>query len=98
VISIFFIIFYKGFIEIANACKSLNRMFQAYLVQAISVWLITHVCVNIGVGVGILPTKGLTMPFISYGGSALLIDCIAVGIMLKVDYENKILKTSKNIF
>jgi cell division protein FtsW len=98
VISIFFILFYKGFIEMANDCKFLNRMFQAYLVQAISVWLITHVCVNIGVGVGILPTKGLTMPFISYGGSALLIDCIAIGILLKVDYENKILRAMKTSF
>ena len=70
-------------------CKSLDRLFQAYLVQAIGVWLITHVCVNIGVGVGLFPTKGLTMPFVSYGGSALLIDCIAVAIVLKIDYENK---------
>lgn len=98
VVAIFFIIFYKGFIEIANDCKRLNRMFQVFLVQSISVWLITHVCVNIGVGVGIFPTKGLTMPFISYGGSALLIDCIAIGILLKVDYENKILQAVKNNF
>lgn len=89
VIVLFFVIFYKFFVKIANMCKSLDRLFQAYLVQAIGVWLITHVCVNIGVGVGLFPTKGLTMPFVSYGGSALLIDCIAVAIVLKIDYENK---------
>ncbi|MFN7094663.1 MAG: FtsW/RodA/SpoVE family cell cycle protein, partial [Burkholderiales bacterium] len=48
--------------------------------------------VNIGVTVGILPTKGLTLPFVSFGGSSILVSCIALAILLKIGYENKQIK------
>ncbi len=86
---LFWLIFYRGFTVIANTCKKLNRKFQALLSQGISVWLFAQALVNFGVTIGILPTKGLTLPFISYGGSSILITSIALSILLKIDYENK---------
>ncbi|MCF6765463.1 putative lipid II flippase FtsW [Thiotrichales bacterium 19S3-7] len=78
-------------IKIARAAISLNREFESYVSYGIVFWLAFQVLVNIGVNTGILPTKGLTLPLISYGGSSLLIMCYALGILLRIDFENKIL-------
>jgi len=87
---LFWVIFYRGFTVIANDCRNLpNRKFQALLAQGISVWLFAQALVNVGVTIGILPTKGLTLPFISYGGSSIMVSCIALAILLRIDYENK---------
>ena len=48
-----------------------------------------HTFINVGVACGLLPTKGLTLPLISYGGTNLLIVCLMIGLVLRVDYENK---------
>jgi len=45
--------------------------------------------INIGVNVGVLPTKGLTLPFLSFGGSGIVVNCIAAALLLRVDYENR---------
>jgi len=45
--------------------------------------------VNVGVNIGLLPTKGLTLPFISYGGSSLVIDCVMIGMLLRIDLQNQ---------
>lgn len=66
-----------------------HRTFQAYTAFGFAVWLGMQVFVNMGVNAGMLPTKGLTLPLISYGGSSLLIDCIAIGILLRIDFENR---------
>ena len=59
--------------------------------QSIRLWFGVQVFINVGVASGALPTKGLTLPFVSFGGSALLSSMIAVGLLLRVDRENKIL-------
>lgn len=93
IILLFWMLFYRGFILIANDARKLgNRKFQALLAQGISVWFFTQALVNVGVIIGILPTKGLTLPFISYGGSSVLVSCIALAILLRIDYENKKIK------
>ena len=93
VLALFWVIFYRGFTVIATEAKRLpNRKFQALLAQGISAWLFAQAVVNIGVSIGILPTKGLTLPFVSYGGSSILINCIAIAILLKIDYENKLIR------
>ncbi len=93
ILLLFWIIFYRGFTVIATESRYLmNRRFQALVAQGISVWFLVQALINIGVTIGILPTKGLTLPFISYGGSSILINCIALAILLKIDYENKKLK------
>ena len=93
VLILFWIIFYRGFSIIAGECKRLpRRKFQGLLAQGISVWFFAQAVVNIGVSIGMLPTKGLTLPFVSFGGSSVLVNCIALAILLKIDFENKQLK------
>ena len=77
--------------EIVRQAIKLERFFQGLLAEGIGVWFGVQVFINIGVASGLLPTKGLTLPFVSFGGSALLSGLIAIGLLLRVDKENKIL-------
>lgn len=90
VLTLFWIIFYRGFTIIATEAKRIpERKFQGLLAHGISVWFFAQAVVNIGVAIGMLPTKGLTLPFVSFGGSSILVNCIALAILLRIDYENK---------
>lgn len=66
-----------------------ERYFSALLAQGIGVWIGVQAIINIGVNMGVLPTKGLTLPLLSFGGSGILANCIAIAILLRVDYENR---------
>lgn len=77
-------------LKMGRAAQLLQRLFSAYTAYGFALWLGMQVFVNIGVNAGMLPTKGLTLPLISYGGSSLLIDCIAIGILLRIDYETRV--------
>jgi cell division protein FtsW len=68
--------------------------FASYLANGIALWLALQALISIGVNVGILPTKGLTLPFISYGGSSLLVTLIAVGLLFRVQIEISLKKMS----
>jgi cell division protein FtsW len=71
-----------------------NRYFQAYLAFGIAIWQGTQVLINLGVNMGILPTKGLTLPLISYGRSSLIITLIALALLLRIDMENRSVRVS----
>lgn len=77
--------------EIGRVSIKLERFFQGLLAQGIGVWFGVQVFINVGVASGLLPTKGLTLPFVSFGGSALLSGLIAIGLLLRVDRENRML-------
>lgn len=77
--------------EIGRVSIKLERFFQGLLAQGIGVWFGVQVFINVGVASGLLPTKGLTLPFVSFGGSALLSGLIAIGLLLRVDKENRML-------
>lgn len=64
-----------------------NRLFPAFVAYGFSLWLGLQAIINIGVNAGLFPTKGLTLPLISYGGSSLLIVCVVIGILLRISYE-----------
>ncbi|HAG40314.1 MULTISPECIES: cell division protein FtsW [unclassified Pseudoalteromonas] len=66
-----------------------GKEYEGYFAFAIGIWFAFQTMVNVGASAGLLPTKGLTLPFISYGGSSLLIMTIATGILLRVDFETK---------
>ncbi len=66
-----------------------ERLFAALVAQGIAVWLGVQAMINIGVNMGVLPTKGLTLPFLSFGGSGLVANCVAIAVLLRIDYENK---------
>jgi cell division protein FtsW len=65
------------------------RFFPAFLAYGITCWLGFQAAINMGVNVGLLPTKGLTLPLLSYGGASLIINCMAIALLLRVDYENR---------
>ena len=63
--------------------------FAGYIAFGIALWMGLQSFVSIGVNLGLLPTKGLTLPLLSYGGSALLANCSALAILLRIDWENR---------
>ncbi|HLP98339.1 MAG TPA: putative lipid II flippase FtsW [Sideroxyarcus sp.] len=66
-----------------------ERLFPALVAQGIAVWLGVQAMINIGVNMGVLPTKGLTLPFLSFGGSGVVVNCVAIAVLLRIDYENR---------
>lgn len=90
---LYIILIWRG-LRIANTAFNLNRLFEAYISYGIIFWIAFQVIVNVGVNVGLLPTKGLTLPLISYGGSSLMVICFALGILLRIDFENKLILDS----
>ncbi len=66
-----------------------ERLFAALVAQGIAVWLGVQAMINIGVNMGVLPTKGLTLPFLSFGGSGVVVNCFAIGVLLRIDWENR---------
>lgn len=74
---------------IGRRAATLERYFSSLVAQGIGVWIGVQAIINMGVNMGILPTKGLTLPLISFGGSALVTTCLALAILLRVDWENR---------
>lgn len=83
-------------IELFIVCKAIrlsfailrrDALFQGFVPFGIATWFFGQIFVNIGAAAGMLPTKGLTLPLVSYGGSSLMFCCAAIGILLRIDYE-----------
>ncbi|WP_269520810.1 cell division protein FtsW [Alteromonas sp. BMJM2] len=77
-------------LQIGNHALERGRAFDGYLSYSIGIWFSFQTAVNIGASAGILPTKGLTLPLVSYGGSSLIIMSIAVAILLRIDFELRV--------
>ena len=89
VVSLFSFVAWRAF-KIANKAQYLGLHFAAYLAFGITLWLTMQAFINIGVNMGVLPTKGLTLPLMSYGGSSMLASCMAIALLLRVDIETRI--------
>lgn len=74
---------------IGRQAAFMERPFAALVAQGIAVWIGFQSMINIGVNMGVLPTKGLTLPFLSFGGSGIVVNCVSVAILLRIDYENR---------
>ena len=74
---------------IARRAASLDRPFSSLTAFGIGTWIGVQSFINMGVNMGILPTKGLTLPFMSYGGSGILANCIAIAVVLRIDWESR---------
>ena len=76
---------------IGRQAIAMDRVFSGLVAQGVGIWIGFQAFINMGVNLGALPTKGLTLPLMSYGGSAILLNLIALAIVLRVDYENRLL-------
>jgi cell division protein FtsW len=76
-------------LSIGAQAARLERYFNALAAQGIGIWLGVQATINMGVNMGLLPTKGLTLPFLSFGGSGLLANCCALALLLRIDFENR---------
>jgi cell division protein FtsW len=79
----------RRIMDIGRQAIALDQVFAGLVAQGVGVWMGFQSFINIGVNLGALPTKGLTLPLMSYGGSAILINLVALAIVLRVDYENR---------
>lgn len=79
----------RRIMHIGRQAIALDQVFAGLVAQGVGLWVGFQAFINIGVNLGALPTKGLTLPFMSYGGSAILLNLIALAIVLRVDFENR---------
>ena len=86
VVLMYGLLFFRAFKIGLQAEKSGNR-FAAYVAYGIGIWLSLQAVINMGVNMGLMPTKGLTLPLMSYGGSSLVVCCMAIGLLLRIHYE-----------
>lgn len=77
--------------NIGRTALQLDRTFAGLVAKGMGVWIGWQTFINMGVNLGLLPTKGLTLPLVSYGGSGILMNCVALAIVLRIDYENRVL-------
>ncbi|MGA9852168.1 MAG: putative lipid II flippase FtsW [Gammaproteobacteria bacterium] len=88
VISMYLILTWRAIVIARHAAKK-GLMFGAYLAFGLGLWIGLQAFINMGVNMGALPTKGLTLPLMSYGGSSLIVICTAIGMILRVDRETR---------
>ena len=79
----------RRMMHIGRQAIALDRVFAGLVAQGVAIWMGFQAFINMGVNLGALPTKGLTLPLMSYGGSAILVNLIAIAVVLRVDFENK---------
>jgi cell division protein FtsW len=77
-------------LRIGNQALSRKRPFEGFLAYAIGIWFSFQTAINVGASAGILPTKGLTLPLVSYGGSSLIVMMVATAILLRIDFEMRV--------
>lgn len=90
VVMMFYWIIKRSF-EIGRQAIAMDQTFAGLTAKGIGIWIGVQTFINMGVNLGLLPTKGLTLPLMSYGGSGILINCVGLAILLRIDYENRIL-------
>jgi cell division protein FtsW len=88
VITLFLFLVHRAF-AVGRQAASLERYFAALVAQGIGVWLAVQAFINMGVNMGLLPTKGLTLPLLSFGGTGIVVTCMALAILVRVDWENR---------
>ena len=88
VICLFVVIVIRA-LQIGRNAEQRERPFAGYVAYGIGIWIGLQAFINIGVNMGVLPTKGLTLPLMSYGGSSLVVMCMAIAVLLRIDYETR---------
>ncbi|MBO9678518.1 MAG: putative lipid II flippase FtsW [Acidovorax sp.] len=91
VLIVLFLWMTRRIMHIGRQAIALDRVFAGLVAQGVAIWIGFQAFINMGVNLGALPTKGLTLPLMSFGGSAILMNLVAIAVVLRVDYENKLL-------
>ena len=81
----------KRAFDIGRQAIAMDLTFAGLTAKGVGIWIGVQAFINMGVNLGLLPTKGLTLPLMSYGGSGVLINCVGLAILLRIDYENRVL-------
>lgn len=90
VIAMFYWLVKRAF-DIGRQAIALDQTFAGLVAKGIGIWIGIQTFINMGVNLGLLPTKGLTLPLMSYGGTGVVVNCIGLAILLRIDYENRVL-------
>jgi cell division protein FtsW len=88
VVALFALVVQRAF-AIGRQALLIDRIFSGLVAQGIGIWLGVQAFINMGVNMGLLPTKGLTLPLMSFGGSGIVANCAALAVLMRVDYENR---------
>jgi cell division protein FtsW len=96
VIVLFALIIQRAF-AIGRQSLLLERVYGGLVAQGIGIWFGVQAFINMGVNMGLLPTKGLTLPLMSFGGSGILANCVALAILMRVDWENRALMRGASV-
>jgi cell division protein FtsW len=88
IISLFALLVWRCFV-VGRQALLLDRIYAGLVAQGIGIWFGFQSFINMGVNMGLLPTKGLTLPLMSFGGSGIVANCVAIAVLLRVDYENR---------
>jgi cell division protein FtsW len=88
VIMLYTVLISRGLI-IGFSAHCQNKLFSSYVAYGLTFWLGLQACINMSVNAGLLPTKGLTLPLLSYGGASLVINCMVIALLLRIDHENR---------
>lgn len=94
VIALFVVLVYRA-LAIGRAAEQAGHAFGGYLAYGLGIWIGMQAFINLGVNMGVLPTKGLTLPLMSAGGSSTIVTCIAVAFILRVDFETRFPKAGR---
>ena len=86
---VLFALFVQRCFAVGRTALQLERPYAALVAQGIGIWIGVQSFINMGVNMGLLPTKGLTLPLMSFGGSGIVANCIALAVLLRVDWENR---------
>ena len=86
VVLLFAVIVWRGF-RIGALAEKAEQRFAAYVAQGLALWIGMQAFINVGVNVGLLPTKGLTLPLMSYGGNSIIVACMVIAMLVRIDYE-----------
>jgi cell division protein FtsW len=81
----------RRIMHIGRQAIAMDRIFAGLVAQGVGIWIGFQAFINIGVNLGALPTKGLTLPLMSYGGSAIMMNLVAIAVVLRIDNENRAL-------
>ena len=90
VIAMFYWLVKRAF-DIGRQAIAIDQTFAGLAAKGIGIWIGVQTFINMGVNLGLLPTKGLTLPLMSYGGTGILINCVGLAILLRIDYENRVM-------